>query len=103
MENGKAANPTKKSTRALALALGVAEWELFVHDNCLKGDMKMCIYQREYVTMNGWVYYCELVALGKRLTAEELKELGCTKDARARCKQLMEYTCGTGIVPNPEE
>jgi len=103
IENGKVANPTKKTIHALALVLGVAEWELFLHDEFLKGDLRMCIHRREYITMNGWVYYCELAALGKRLTADELKKLGCTKEDRTRCKQLMEYTCGTGIVPEPEE
>lgn len=101
IENGKIKNPTKKVTRALAFVLGVKETELFTFDENSEGGFKMCIHRQEYQTMNGWVYYCDLVAKGIKLTEEELKKIGCTEEERRKCKQMMEYTCGMGIVPEP--
>lgn len=103
IESGKVQNPGKKTTRALAKVLGVKEFELFSFDDYVEGEFKMCEYRREYPTMNGWVYYCDLVASAKILTEKELAEIGCTKESRARCKQMMEFTCGVGIVPEPVE
>lgn len=102
IENGKAQNPTKRVTRALAKALGVRETELFTFEDCVKGEFSMCKYRKEYPTMNGWVYYCDLTASGKTLTGRELAKLGCTAEKRAKCKQMMELTCGIGIVPEPK-
>lgn len=101
LENGKVPNPTKRVTRALARALQVKEIELFTFEDHIEGEFKMCKYRQEYPTMNGWVYYCELVAYGRHLTVRELAKEGCTKEARQKCKQMMEYTCGVGIVPEP--
>lgn len=103
LEHGKVANPTKRVTRALAKALGVKEIELFIFEDFVKGEFQVCKYRREYPTMNGWVYYCNLVACGKQLTAEQLLEIGCTAEARINCKQMMEYTCGVGIVAEPKK
>lgn len=103
MENGKVPNPTKRVTRALAKALGIKEIELFCFEDYVEGEFKMCKYRMEYPTMNGWVYYCDLVATGKVLTAGELAEIGCTSIKRANCKKMMEYTCGMGIVPKPKK
>lgn len=102
IENGKATNPTKKVTRALAKALGVKETELFTYEDSMEGEFKMCPYRMEYPTMNGWVYYCDLVSSGRKLTKEELTAIGCTEEERSKCKQMMEYTCGVGIVPEPK-
>lgn len=101
IENGKITNPSKKVTRALALVLGVKETVLFTYDEYIEGEFNMCIHRQEYQTMNGWVYYCELVAKGIKLTKEELEKIGCTQEERRKCKQMMEYTCGMGIVPEP--
>ena len=101
LEQGKVANPTKRVTRALAKALGVKEIELFTFGDFVKGEFQVCKYRREYPTMNGWVYYCDLVANGKQLTAIQLSEIGCTQEARNYCKQMMEFTCGVGMVPEP--
>lgn len=103
IENGKAHNPGKHVSRALAKALGVKELELFSFDDYVEGEFKMCKYRREFPTMNGWVYYCDLVASGQVLTAQQLAEIGCTKADRAKCRQMMEFTCGMGIVPEPKE
>lgn len=103
IERGRVTNPGKKLTRALARALGVKEVELFVFPDYVEGEFKMCPYRREYPTMNGWVYYCDLVARGKKVTRKELEEIGCTEEVRRKCKQMMEFTCGEGIVPEPKE
>ncbi|GAB4264222.1 helix-turn-helix domain-containing protein [Thermincola ferriacetica] len=103
IENGKVKNPSKKIARALAKALGVREFELFTFEDYVEGEFKMCKYRMEYPTMNGWVYYCDLVARGKNITKKELEEVGCTEVERAKCKQMMELTCGMGIVPEPRE
>lgn len=101
MECGKAPNPGKRISRALAKALSVKEIELFTFDDYAEGEFKMCKYRKEYPTMNGWVYYCDLVASGKVYTEKELAEIGCTKEDRLKCKQMMEFTCGIGLVPEP--
>lgn len=103
MENGKVLNPTKRMTRALAKALDVRETELFTFEDYVKGEFDMCKYRKEYPTMNGWVYYCDLAATGKTLTGRELEVIGCTKEKRTKCKQMMEVTCGTAIVPDPKK
>lgn len=103
LERGRVPNPGKRVTRALARALKVKEIELFTFEDNVKGEFRMCKYRSEFPTMNGWVYYCDLIAAGKHLTARELAEIGCTKEARQYCKQMMEYTCGIGIVPEPEK
>lgn len=103
LETGKISNPSKKVTRALAKALKVSELELFTFEDYVKGEFNVCEYRREFPTMNGWVYYCDLVATAKHLTAKELAEIGCTVDARIYCQRMMEFTCGVGIVPEPKE
>lgn len=103
IENGQVGNPTKRVSRALAKALGVKEIELFTFEDHVKGEFCMCKYREEYPTLNGWVYYCDLVAWGKQLSEKELADIGCTTEARKYCKQMMEYTCGVGIVPEPKE
>lgn len=103
IENGKAPNPTKHVTRALAKALGVKEIELFTFADHIEGEFKMCKYRREYPTMNGWVYYCDLAASGQQLTEEELTDLGCTEETRTNCRRMMEFTCGKGLVPEPAQ
>lgn len=104
IENGKVSNPTKRVTRAIAKVLGVRETELFSFEENIKGEFMMCTYRREYPTMNGWVYYCELVAKGIELTREELSViLGCDEHKREECRRMMEFTCGIGLVPQPKD
>jgi len=103
LERGRVMNPTKRLTRALAKVLCVKEVELFSFEDCMEGEFKMCKYRREYPTMNGWVYYCDLAAAGRDLTIEQLAAVGCTAEARKNCKKMMEYTCGVGIVPDPKK
>lgn len=103
IENGIALNPSKRVSRLLAKTLGVMESELFNYPDNLKGEFEMCKYRMEFPTMNGWVYYCNLVANAQVFTKKELEDIGCTVEKRAKCKQMMELTCGMGIVPEPKE
>ncbi|WP_366924256.1 hypothetical protein MFMK1_001220 [Metallumcola ferriviriculae] len=63
----------------------------------------MCPYVRKGQNINGWYYYCDAVAMGIVLTAEELMSIGCTDEQRKICKMLMELAVGTGIVPQPAD
>jgi hypothetical protein len=63
----------------------------------------MCPYVKKGTSINGWYYYCEAVAFGLKLTAEDLAEVGCTKEQREICRSLMELAVGTGIVPEPTD
>lgn len=61
----------------------------------------MCPYIRKGQNVNGWYYYCDAVAFGLKLTAEELEAIGCTEEQRQVCRSLMELTVGTALVPEP--
>jgi formate/nitrite transporter len=60
-----------------------------------------CEHWKEYDSISGPISYCEIEAFGKKLTAEELKEIGCTPEKRKVCGNLMEMTVGAAATPSP--
>lgn len=68
-----------------------------------KGEFKMCPYINEGMNVNGSYYYCDAAALGIKLSAKELADIGCTGTQRKTCKSLMEMTLGYALLPDPVE
>ncbi|MCL6450248.1 MAG: formate/nitrite transporter family protein [Acetobacteraceae bacterium] len=60
---------------------------------------KVCRYWQEYQSLSGLICYCEVEAFGKKLSAAELAEVGCTPERRRLCLKTMQVTVGYGRVP----
>lgn len=58
-----------------------------------------CPYWREYDSPAGPICYCEVAAMNKVLSPEQLKEIGCTPEKRQACLSRMEMAVGAGAVP----
>lgn len=58
-----------------------------------------CPYWREYDSVAGTICYCEVAAFNKKLTAEEMRAIGCTQERRQVCLSRMEARVGSSAVP----
>jgi hypothetical protein len=58
-----------------------------------------CPYWTELETMNGWECYCQLGAYGQTVLKEDLQAIGCTRQKREHCLQIMINRQGYGLVP----
>jgi hypothetical protein len=73
-------------------------------NNKNKGVEKMkkvmlCPNWNEYEGLNGTVMFCRAGAYGKKLTAAEAKNCGCTALKREACLKAMITNNGFGLVP----
>ena len=60
-----------------------------------------CEHWKEYDSIGGPISYCEIEAFGNKLTAQELKAMGCTEEKRKVCGKVMELAVGVAATPTP--
>ena len=58
-----------------------------------------CAHWREYDSVGGPVSFCDIAAFSKKLTAQELRLIGCTAEKRQACSTTMEMNVGAAAVP----
>ncbi len=61
--------------------------------------MVNCPNWNDYEGLNGMVTFCSAGAYGKKLTAEEARNYGCTVLERENCLKMMVANGGFGLVP----